>query len=111
MTVYEALDGSASAQGVLQLWPFETLASAPAGVDSKRTVSITGAGLKSSLYVSALSQSGVSDDEHATSASPAPTTARTRNISVYPSTQATEVARPNRQITVAVVQVQPFDRR
>ena len=56
-----------SAQGVRQVCPLDTLASAPGGSDSKRTESMIGAGFNPSRFI----QSGV--DEHAASAS-APTT-------------------------------------
>ena len=63
MTVSGVLTGGASAQGVRQVCPVEVLASAPGGSDSKRTVSMIGAGFKASRFI----QSGV--DEQAARAS------------------------------------------
>lgn len=79
--------GNASAQGVRQVCPLEALASAPGGSDSKRTVSIDGAGLNASVQ-------SEPPDVHAANASAPPTIAITRYIVFKPVHSSDMIARP-----------------
>lgn len=101
MTVSGALVGSASAQGVRQVCPLDVFASAPGGVDSKRTVSMIGAGFSAST----LNQSGV--EEHAASARPPPTIAMTRYILFLTHPLERQKARAPIQNTFVVMAAQP----